>query len=127
MLTQRKFNRAERDIWKCDRKTSSNSQLCIRLGLVPLVSTMEECGFVLKQQRPTAPHDSCLAGQGRRWVNFTNKWRILKVPSSCQTPSGQRGRVPEIQNIGLRSYTDTNLIQFRRFLPTSAMSLHSRE
>lgn len=55
MLTQRKFNRAERDIWKCDRKTSSNSQLCIRLGWVPLVQTMEEGGFVLKQQRPRAP------------------------------------------------------------------------
>lgn len=48
MLTQRKFNRAERDIWKRYRKTSSNSQLCIRLGWAPLVPTMEEGGFVLK-------------------------------------------------------------------------------
>ena len=48
MLTQRKFNRAERDIWKCDRKTSSNAQLCIRLGWAPLVQTMEEGRFVFK-------------------------------------------------------------------------------
>lgn len=37
---------------------------------------------------------------------------------SFQTISGQSGTVREIQNTGLRSYTDTNFIQFRRFLLT---------